>query len=90
MTKLVITVADDLAELVLDRQKRDGHPTPDAAAAALISEGLAANDDHSAGRSNDELRRLIEEGEASGPAEPWNPASVRAEVLRRYLARTAN
>lgn len=89
MTKLVITVADDLAELVLDRQRRHGYATPDAAAAVLISEGLAREEDHSAGRTDEELRRLIDEADASGPVEEWNPATARAEVLRRYLARTS-
>jgi hypothetical protein len=89
MTKLVITVPDDLADLVLDRQRRHGYATPDAAAAALISDGLAADTDHSAGRTDEELRRLIDEAEASGPAEPWDASAARAEVLRRYLTRTA-
>ena len=91
MTKLVITLSEDLAGLVLDRQHKHGYPTPDAAAAALISEGLAAatgSEDHSAGRTDDELRNLISEAEASGPAGPWDASAARAEVLRRYAART--
>jgi predicted metal-dependent phosphoesterase TrpH len=89
MTSLVVTIPEALAERVRDRQRAEGFPTPDAAAAALIGEALTAGDAHSAGLSDDELRRLIDEAEASGPAEPWDAASARAEVLRRYAARTA-
>ncbi|MFM9862371.1 MAG: hypothetical protein ACKVRO_02080 [Micropepsaceae bacterium] len=91
MNKRVITISDDLAELVSERQQKFGYATLDAAAAALISEGLVASEgeDHSAGRSDDELRRAIDDADASGPAETWNAATARAEVLRRYAARTA-
>lgn len=91
MTKLIITIPDDLAPLVLERQHRLGYLTPDAAAEALIREGLVASsekEDHSAGRTDCELRALIDEAEASGPAETWSAKSMRAEVLRRHAART--
>lgn len=51
MNMRVITIWEDLADLVLERQQKLGYPTLDAAAAALISEGLAAiaeREDHSA------------------------------------------
>ena len=44
--------------------------------------------DHSAGRTDAELRRLIDEADASG-SDAWDASAVRAEVLRRYAARTA-
>jgi len=46
-----------------------------------------AERDYSAGRTDQNLRALIDEGENSGPAERWDAASVRAEVLLRYAAR---
>jgi hypothetical protein len=92
MNKRVITISEDLADLVSERQQKLGYATLDAAAAALISEGLVASaerEDHSAGRTDDELRRAIDDADTSGPAEAWDAAAVRAEVLRRYAARTA-
>lgn len=48
----------------------------------------AGNDpDHATGRSDDELRALVAEADASGPAVPWDAAAVKAEVLRRHAAR---
>jgi hypothetical protein len=88
MTKTV-TISDDLAALIEARQRASGHPTFESAAEALIAQGLVAeaDGDHSAGRSDDELRALIDEAEASGDAEPWDAAVARAEALRRYAAR---
>jgi hypothetical protein len=84
-----VTISDKLAELIEERRRRDGHPSLDAAVEALAALGLFANDDadHSAGYTDEELRALIAEAEASGPAEPWDPAKVRAEVRRRYAER---
>lgn len=84
-----VTISDDLAALVEARRRAVGHATIDAAAEALIAHGLVADaeDDHSAGRTDDELRTLIDAAEASRPAEPWDAAALRAEVLRRYAAR---
>jgi hypothetical protein len=43
---------------------------------AVLAEGLGAGDeDHFAGRSDDELRALIAEADASGPAVPWDSAA---------------
>ena len=84
-----VTISDDLAALVEARRRAAGQPTIDAAAEALIAHGLIADaeGDHSVGRSDEELRALIDEAEASGPAEQWDAASARAEALRRYAAR---
>jgi hypothetical protein len=84
-----VTISDDLAALVEARRRAAGLDTIDAAAEALITSGLiasAAEDDHSLGRRDDELRALIDEADASGPVEPWDAAVARAEVLRRYAA----
>ena len=45
------------------------------------------NDDHSAGYTDDQLRALIKEAEASGPVVAWDGAAVKAEVLRPYALR---
>jgi hypothetical protein len=84
-----VTISDDLAALVEARQRAAGHPTIDAAADVLIAHDLVvdAEGDYSAGRTDRNLRALIDEGENSGPAERWDTASVRAEVLLRYAAR---
>jgi hypothetical protein len=81
-----VTISDDLAALVEARQRAGGHPSIDAAAEALIALGLIADagENHSAGRSDDELRALVDEAEASGAAEPWDAAEAKAEVLRRF------
>jgi hypothetical protein len=55
---------------------------PRSSRTALIA--AAAEDDHSLGCSDEELRALIDEADAIGPAEPWDAAAVKAEVLRRY------
>jgi hypothetical protein len=39
------------------------------------------------GLSDDVLRSLIDDAEASGPVEPWDAASVRADVRRRLAER---
>jgi hypothetical protein len=93
MAKLTVTIPDELARLVKDRQRRSGLATTDDAALALISEGLRAErlgEDHSGGLSDDELRALLDEAERSGPAEAWDPKAVRSEVQRRASTRPKN
>lgn len=55
-----------------------------------ISDSLAALVEahrRAAGLATDEeLRALIDEADASGPAALWDAAAVKAEVLRRYAA----
>jgi hypothetical protein len=85
-----VKISDDLADLLEERRKRGGFPSLDATAEAVLTYGLVAGDDnadHSAGRSDDELRALIAEAEASGPAVTWDAVAVRTEVLRRYASR---
>src|SRR5215469_17547125 len=81
-----VTISDNLAALVEARRRAAGFATIDAAAEELITHGLiaaAADDDHSLGCSDEELRALIDEADASGPAEPWDAAAAKAEVVRR-------
>jgi hypothetical protein len=84
-----VTISDDLAAVLEARRRASGHATIDAAAESLVARGLLAEaeDDHSAGRTVEELRALIDEAEASGPAERWDSAAARAEVLRRHAER---
>jgi hypothetical protein len=83
-----VTISNNLAALVEARRRAAGFATIDAAAEELITHGLiaaAAEDDH-LGCSEEEFRALIDEADASGPAEPWDAAAAKAEVLRRYAA----
>lgn len=82
MTKQV-AISDDLAELLEARRKEDGLPTLDAAAEQAIRQGLA-NDETP--YTVEELRALIAEADASGPAEPWDAKSFREEILSAYDA----
>jgi hypothetical protein len=80
-----VTISDNLATLVEARRRAAGFATIDAAAQDLITHGLIAA---AARRSDEELRALIDEADASGPAGPWDAAAVKAEVLRRYAYST--
>lgn len=89
MSNPTVTIPKKLAKLVQERQKEAGFPTLDEAAAALIADGLIArrlDEDHSGGLSEDRLRKLIDDAEASGPVETWDAASVRDEVRRRHTS----
>ncbi len=81
-----MTISDELAARVESRRLAAGLATLDDAAEALIVYGLLADADDGglSGRSDEELRDLIDEADASGPTEPWDGAEVRAEVLRRH------
>lgn len=83
MTKSV-SISDDLAALLDDARRRAGLPSLDAAAEAAIARGLSGDGkaDHSAGRTDDQLRELLDEAESSGPAEAWDAAEVRRRLSR--------
>jgi hypothetical protein len=85
-----VTISDDMASLLDAHRKEAGYPSLDATIEALIAQGLIADDlsdDHSDGRSQEELRALIDDAERSGPETPWDGAAVKTEALRRYAAR---
>ena len=82
-----ITIPDDLADLLERRRMADGLPSMEAVAEQLIRAQLNLNS--SVPYSVAELRLLIDEAEASGPPEPWNASTFRAEVLRRHAANKA-
>jgi hypothetical protein len=84
MAKLTVTISEELAQLVRERQTRAGLSTPDAAAAAMIAEGALAQRLEEDDFSDDELRRLIDEADASGPTETWDAKAMRDEARRGF------
>jgi hypothetical protein len=85
---ILLTIPDYLAAALEARRRDLALPSIEAAAESLIVQGLAvADEDHSAGRSVEALRAALAEADASGPAEAWDAQAVRADVLRRYIAR---
>jgi hypothetical protein len=59
-----VTISDDLAVLLEAHRKEAGYASLDATAEALIAQGLIADDlgdDHSEGRSLEQLRDLIDD-----------------------------
>ena len=78
-----------VSPLEIERQQASrGLPTLTAAAEAILARGLQAADDEDEdfGLDTETLRALIEEGLASGPAEPWNSAEVFAAIRERHAA----
>jgi len=86
-----LTISDELAAALEAKRQQAGMPTLDAAAEALLADAIAldASDADDLGLSEETLRALIAEGEASGPTVPWDPQAVREEVRRRFAARKA-
>jgi hypothetical protein len=85
---VTITISDGLAA-ALDRKRREaGLDTIEAAAEELLAGAMLPDlfDADSLGYSDDQLRALIAEGEASGAALAWDSAAVHDEVRRRFLA----
>jgi hypothetical protein len=86
-----LTISDELATALEAKRKEAGMPSLDSAAEALLAEAIALNvgsaDD--LGLSNEALRALIAEGEASGPTVEWDPEADRAEIRRRFAASKA-
>jgi hypothetical protein len=85
-----VRISDDLAERLEARRLQTEGMTLDAVAEALImAELLSESDavDDNAGYTDEELRSLIAEGEASGVAMFRSPAEVSAEVRRRVALR---
>ena len=84
-----LTISDELAAALEDKRKQAGMPTIDAAAEALLTDAIALEADNAAslGLSDEMLRTLIAEGEASGPGVPWNPEADREEIRRRFVTR---
>ncbi len=66
-----------------------GFESLDGAAEARLAGAMYADatDAGSLGYSDDELKALIAEGDASGAAVPWDAATVRDEVRARFVAR---
>ncbi|HEY1750815.1 MAG TPA: hypothetical protein VGG29_06105 [Caulobacteraceae bacterium] len=77
-------ISDDLAVRLEERRRETGQGSLDEVASSLMEEALDFDDelDPNCGYTDEELRALIAEGEASGPAVEWAPGALRAEVLR--------
>ena len=86
-----LTISDELATALEVKRQQADMPSIDAAAEMLLTDALAQdseNFDH-LGLSVEALRAFIAEGEASGPAEPWDPQAAREEARRRFAASKA-
>ncbi|MGH6957995.1 MAG: hypothetical protein ACREEW_15120 [Caulobacteraceae bacterium] len=84
-----VTISDDLALKLDARRELTGQTSLDDAAQAAIAESLAFDDvaiDANAGYSLEELRALIDEADRTGPAHPWVPGALSAEVRRPRAA----
>lgn len=84
-----LTISDELAAVLEAKRKQTGMPTIDAAAEVLLADAITADasDLDDLGLSPEALRKLIAEGEASGPALPWDAKAVRDEVRRRFAGK---
>jgi hypothetical protein len=84
-----VNISDDLAERLEERRRETGQGSLDEVAASLMEEALEFDDelDPNCGYTVEELRALIAEGEASGPAAVWAPGELTAEVKRRAALR---
>jgi hypothetical protein len=82
-----VSISDKLAVRLEKLRVEEGFASLDAAAEALIAEGLQDSDDDWDEATVAELRALVAEAEAGGPAKDWESGSVKAEVLRRYAQR---
>ena len=86
----MIAISDDLAALLETRRARAGYPSIEAAAEAVIARGLetaALEEADALPFSDDELKGMLAEADASGPLASWDAAPVRSEVLARHGAR---
>jgi hypothetical protein len=84
-----VTISDDLAARLEERRRETRQGSLDEVAASLMEEALEFDDelDPNCGYTDEELRALIAEGEASGFAEPCSAAELSAEIRRRYAER---
>jgi len=81
-----LTISDELAAALEAKRKQTGMATIDAAAEVLLADAIEADTSDAAnpGLSEEALRALIAEGEASGAAVVWDAQAVRDEVRRRF------
>ena len=86
-----LTISDQLAVALEARRRQAGLPSLDAAAETLLSDALAGQDAHSdgLGLSDEALRELIQDGEASGPSETWDGQAARKAIRLRFDASRA-
>jgi hypothetical protein len=86
-----LTISDELATALEAKRKQADMPSIDAAAEMLLTDALAqdAGDADNLGLSDEALRALIAEGEASGPSVAWDAQAVRNDVRRHFAASKA-
>jgi len=84
-----LTISDELAAALEAKRKQAGMPTLDEAAEALLADAIAldAGDADDLGLSEETLRALIAEGEASGPSAAWDAQAAHVEIRSRFAAR---
>jgi hypothetical protein len=83
-----LKISDELAAALEAKRKQADMPSIDAAAEALLADALAldAGNADNLGLSDEVLRALIAEGEASGPTVPWDHQADFDEVRRRFAS----
>jgi hypothetical protein len=83
-----LTISDELAAALEAKRQQADMPSIDVAAEVLLADALALDSENfdDLGLSVEALRAFIAEGEASGPAVPWDPEADFAEVRRRFAA----
>ena len=86
-----LTFSDELATALEAKRQQASMPSIDVAAEVLLADALALDSENfdDIGWSVEALRAFIAEGEASGPAEPWDPQAAREEARRRFAASKA-
>lgn len=82
-----LTISDELAAALEAKRKQAGMPTIDEAAEVLLADAIALDTADDLGLSEEALRALIAEGEASGPTALWDAQAARVEVRNRFAAR---
>ena len=85
MTKM-IEISDRLAAEIERKRQTHGFPTFDVTVEAMIAFGLDATDGDELALEAETLQALVDEAEASGPAQPWNAADEFAEIRAGYVA----
>src|ERR1700744_4779704 len=78
-----VTISDDLAARLEERRRETGQGSLDDVAMSLMEEALDFDDelDPNCGYTLEEMRALIAEGEARGPAGEWAPGGFAARSL---------
>jgi hypothetical protein len=84
-----LTISDELAAALEAKRQQAGIPTIDAAAETLLADAIESDvsDLDDLGLSEEVLRNLIADGEASGATIAWDAKAAREEIRRRFAER---